>query len=422
MGQVKKLITGSVIVITATVVASLFSYLFNMLMGRYLGPEKYGEMAALMAIIPIITVGGGALSTVVMRYSGEYYHHRAPNALKTFFGRMTQYTILAALALTLVGYCFVPLTQRLLNISEYWPVFITYTYIIFGYLIVINRGLLQGTQRFTSLSITNIAEMVLRLGIGVVLARIGLAVNGAMSGILLATAIVYFFSFIPVTKILRSAKKTDDQKVLFRKKEIIGYAIPTLISTLLMTLIISLDTIVVKHYFDAESAGVYAAVSTVAKIIMFIATPVITVMFPIITEHRVRGEKHYKILLTSLILTLLGGMIILGIYAVMPATILRILYGERYTGMFQLLPEIGLAVVFYVLVNLLSNYFLAVKQYFFLYIIAAVTLMMGVWIYLNHPSIQYVVRIFIVSFGVAFASSMLYYLYTKRQQITKMLG
>jgi O-antigen/teichoic acid export membrane protein len=66
----KKLFKGSTIIFIGAIIGGLFSYLFNMLMGRMLGPVHYGELTALLSLSMIVTVAGGAITTVAMRYSG----------------------------------------------------------------------------------------------------------------------------------------------------------------------------------------------------------------------------------------------------------------------------------------------------------------------------------------------------------------
>lgn len=418
MQEAKKLLSNSLVLFIGTIIGSIFSYLFNMLMGRMLGPERYGEMTALMSTITIVSVGSGAVLTVVMKYSSDLFHQGYFSSLKKLFSKFTQYFLIFSIALFFILLIFSKVIANFFSIENLLPVFITISSIIFGYLIVINRGVLQGLQRFVSLSLTNALEMLLKLIFGIVLVKIGLSLNGSISAIVLSTAIVYFVTLLLVKKDLNPLKEaTQKEKFAFDKKEIIAYTMPALISSLLLIVAMNIDVIMVKHLFSANEAGLYSAVSTVGKIILFITAPVISVMFPMISEHKTKGSKHYKVLLLSIILTLLGGLVILGIYAVMPSRILSILYGGGYTGLYYLLPEIGIAFMFYSLVNLLSNYFLAIKDYTFLWFFGVLTLIEITTIWFWHPSITMVVRVIISSFGLLFFLMIGYYLYTKREQV-----
>ena len=51
----------------------------------------------------------------------------------------------------------------------------------------------------------------------------------------------------------------------------------------------NIDVILVKHYFSADEAGHYAALSQLGKIIIFGTGAIASVMFPLVVE---RFEKH----------------------------------------------------------------------------------------------------------------------------------
>jgi len=177
----------------------------------------------------------------------------------------------------------------------------------------------------------------------------------------------------------------------------------------------------VKYYFNGNEAGLYAAVSNVAKIILYVSAPIISVMFPMISEKKTKGEKHYKMFLLALSLTMLSSLVVLAAYSVAPGTIMRVLYGTTYTGFYSLLPVVGFYVVIYSLVNLVVNYFLAVRDFIFLWLfgLALVVLFGSVAFY--HPSIEMVVRLFVSTTSALFAILMARYLYTKRLQLSAWL-
>ena len=135
----------------------------------------------------------------------------------------------------------------------------------------------------------------------------------------------------------------------------LSYSWPTLLASILLAVSINLDIILVKHYFPAEEAGLYAAVSTIGKIILYATGPIVSVMFPMISEQTAKKEKHYKIFLLSLTMTLVGALIILGIYVIAPGKVISILYGGTYASLYYLLPQVGVAVLFYALINLICK-------------------------------------------------------------------
>ncbi|MEI7792473.1 MAG: oligosaccharide flippase family protein [Candidatus Berkelbacteria bacterium] len=418
MQETKKLLSNTIIIFIGTLVGSIFSYLFNMLMGRMLGPAQYGELTALLSLSVIISVGGGAVSTVVMKYSSDMFHSNQKEAIRKLFFKFTRLFLIFSVLLFAIGIALARPIADFFGIDSQMPVIITLIGFIFGYLIVISRGVLLGMQNFKVLAFTNALEMFLKLCLGVVLVKIGFSTSGAIGSVVLATAIIYFVILIPLKKVVTKKKDVSEKPFTFDRKSIIKYTWPAFISALLLVISMNVDVIMVKHFFSAQDAGLYAAVSTVAKIILFLTAPIISVMFPMISEQKTKGTKHYKLFLFSLLFTLLGGLVILGAYFVMPSRILSILYGAGYTSLYYLLPEVGIVVLFYSLINLLSNYFLAIRDFVFLWFFGAITVMQIISIYLWHPSITIVVRTLITSFGLLLFLMMGYYLYTKKDQIS----
>ena len=414
--EAKKLFGSSAIIFAGTIVGSFFAYLFNMLAGRMLGPAMYGEFAALLSLMMILSVGGGAITTVAMKYSSELYAQKNISALKRLFKFFTKYVAVIGTSLFLISLLFINPIGNYFSIHDYLPIAVTLFVFVPGFLIVVNRGVLQGTQKFTAISITGILESLFRLTIGLILIKLGLEVFGAMAGVLTASVIVYFITLVPIKKLLAEKSKSVEN-YQFNKKEILNYSWPALMASILLAISFNIDVIMVKHYFDPESAGVYAAISTIAKIILYATGPIVSVMFPMISEKKATGEKHYILLILSLLLTLFGSLIILGVYYIAPGTIIKILYGAQYTAAYPLLPQVGFVILFYALISFLCNYFLAIKNFVFLIFYTIIIIAQMILISLNHSSIEMVIKILMGTLGLLFAILLIYYLFTKKDQL-----
>ncbi len=421
MGDTKRLVSNTAIIFVGSTTASVFSYLFNMLMGRMLGPAQYGEMAAILALLMIMSVGGGVITTTTMFYTGEMYGLGNFAGIKKLLKIFSKYVFALSLLFFLVGVALARPIADFFSITHVVPVIIAFTSFIFGFVVLVNRGILQGTQRFVAYSLVGIFEMVLRVLLAVLFVKIGFALSGAIAATVIAAAATYFVTFWPLSKLWQKIEKDDPAEFHFDKKEVMAYVGPVFISTLLLATLLNLDVILVKHYFPADQAGLYAALSTVGKIILYLTSPIISVMFPMIMEKKSKGEKHFKMLLFSLILTFVGALLVLSVYSVAPSLVMRILYGKGYTQLYYLLPQLGIFVLFYTLVNLLANYFLAVKNFVFLIFMIAALALVLIWTGLSHTSITTIIKIFTVSNALLFVSMIGYYLFIKRDQLSQYL-
>jgi O-antigen/teichoic acid export membrane protein len=388
-----------------------------MLAGRLLGPEKYGEFTALIALLMILSVASVAIMTVTVKYSSELVAKGYFVALSRLYKQFSRYTATFAIVLIVISFIFVKPISVFFSINDLLPICITILNFFFVFLIVVNRGVLQGGQKFFDVTTSTALEMFLKLFLGIILIKIGFGVAGAMLGMVLALVIVYFLSFLPLNKLLRTKDENKSESFIFDKKEISAFAVPVLISTTLLMVALNLDIVLVKHYFNAETAGLYAAISNTAKIILYSTSPIVTVMFAMVTAKKITGEKHYKIFFYSVMLTIIGALIILSIYVAFPSMVIKILYGQKFVSLYPLLSKVGLFILLYSLVNIMANYYLAIKNYIFLYFFGLTLLVQIVLIGLNHSNLDVMIKILISTTGLLLVLLFVYYMITKKAQL-----
>jgi O-antigen/teichoic acid export membrane protein len=423
MTDSKKFLSHSTLLFVGTLVSGFFSYLFNTMMGRRLGPSLYGEMIALLSLVAILSVIGSAVQIVSTRYTSDYYHLQNHLQLKALFTRFTKWVVGFGIGLCFVGLILIHPLSIWLKSDHPEAILIALLGMLLILMISVTRGILQGAQRFFSLSINGMLEMILRFSFGMVLVTLGFSLSGALIGIALATLVSYLVSLKMVWQfILPSTDKGAIHKTAMTDSaemsdQVSTYFIPVFIVSALLAVLLNIDILLVKAFFSSADAGRYAAVSTVAKLILYLSAPIISVMFPMISEKKTKGEKHFWALLMALILTVVCCLGVLAIFSIIPGTIIRVLYGSAYVNYFYLLPVAGLYVVFYSLINLMVNYFLAIKDYLFIWILIVVVVAILLACTMYHPTIVAVVRLLVAGGSTAFAGMFAYYLYTKRTQL-----
>jgi len=422
MKDIKKLFSNSFIVFVGTFVGSVFSYLFNIkFMANMLGPELYGEFSALLSLFIIVSAAGAAILTIAMSYSGEMYAKKKYKLIEKFYQLFTKYIAIAGVAFLIVGVISLGFIKEFLGVSHGLAIIFTYLGVVISLLIMINKGILQGCQRFKSISIISVLEMALRLVIGVSLVYFGYALNGAILAVAIAVFLTYFWSYKYLRNIFQK-KGNIAGKFSFNKKELLGYSWPTLITTIFLAVFLSVDILIIKHYFSSYDAGVYAAISTIAKIVFYLTGPIVGVMFPMISEKKAQNQKHYQVFLLSVLFTLFAGILVLAIYAVIPGTIIRILSSPEYIGFYPLLIEVGLVMFLYAVINLIANYYMALKDFKFLWFMGLTMVGMLGGIFFYHPSVLIVVRIMIFSFAFLLLCMIIYYVYTKKDQVKLLIS
>src|SRR3989338_4207332 len=72
-----KLIRGSAVVFIGNNILSFGNFLYNLAMGRMLGPEKYGDLGALFSILALLSTPLYILGLFIVKQTSSYWGQRA---------------------------------------------------------------------------------------------------------------------------------------------------------------------------------------------------------------------------------------------------------------------------------------------------------------------------------------------------------
>jgi len=116
----------------------------------------------------------------------------------------------------------------------------------------------------------------------------------------------------------------------------------------------NIDIILVKHFFTAELAGLYAAVALVGRVLYFAAWSIVSAMFPI--SAAARGEDNRHVLYLPLLIVLLMSIAFIAVLALFPGFIIHLVLGEGFRSAEPLLSLYAAATGLYALAVVLMTY------------------------------------------------------------------
>lgn len=346
--------TGTAVLFVSMTLVNGGNYLFNLLLGRWLGPEAFADLSLIVTLMLMITFVTVTFQLTAAKFAAMYQaagDEWKLSALHTWLGRQG-WLWGTAVGLILAGGA--PLWQRFFHTESPWPFVILGIGLPIYFAQGIGRGLLQGESRFSRLALSYQAEMWVRLAIGLVLVAAGAAVNGAVLAISLSFVATWF-----VARRRPSETAVLPQKV---RQEIARYALPVLVVHLGQILINNSDILIVKRYFSAGEAGQYAALALIGRMVFFATWSVVTVIFPLVAQRQQRGEPHRHLLGLGLAaVTGVSALIILAT-VLFPNLIMRLLFGSAYLAVAPLLWQYALATTLYALANVIVSYRLSLGQ------------------------------------------------------------
>jgi O-antigen/teichoic acid export membrane protein len=339
---------GSAVMFAGSMVANVGSYLYHLLMGRALGPVGYGELSSLVSILYIFGVPILVLQTVLVKYFAQIKANRSVAEAKDLYIRVLKYLGVAILGGAGVFFLLSPVIANFLHLPSFR--LIIWLYVTFGVTILasINGGFLLGYQMFIWLSVITGGSILLKLAISLPLAEFG--VEWVMIATVISTVLSYLLGFIPVRFIFAVRR----EHFALTRKAAVNYSIPTFLTLFGVTSLYSTDIILVKHFFSADTAGVYAAVSLLGKIIYFASSSIVTVIYPIIVEKATRQQPVRKIVnFAVLFISGISVMLSAG-YLLLPNLVTGLLFGSTYSGAVPYLGTFAVFISFFSLANLFA--------------------------------------------------------------------
>ena len=292
-------------------VANAGNYAFNLVMAFLLGPEAYGALAALLALVLVGSVPGLALQAVVARRTTLARGGAWPGA-GWLVGR-------AGVGLVVLTVLLGPGLVLFLHLDTAMPVLWLALALAPTPLLFAVQGLLQGRERFGALAAVMVAGAAVKLAAGLALVAAGLGVSGAMAGVaaggvLAALAGLRLAAPVPpatpgpvgavespTPPASRSATlphrgprfqrggprhawiRAGTAAVAGATRVAAGWwrEVGTATAGLLgLFLLANVDVLLARHYLDRAAAGRYALGAVVAKIAFWAPQFVVTVIFP----------------------------------------------------------------------------------------------------------------------------------------------
>jgi len=354
-----ELIKGSFYLFIGTILSAFFAFLINLFFARNLSKPDYGVYASLIALITLFTIPAQSLTPIIIRFAGEYHTKGEEEKLKKFYLKMNKLLFIVAIAILAAFLIFSSLIENFLKLDNFLYIPMSGLIIAISYIAIVNTGFLQGQLKFLYISITQISGSIIRIIAGIILIFMGYRVFGAIWASILSFFIVYLLGFFPLKFLF---KKTKDIDVKVPTNELAKYAVPSTIAILSLSSFISIDVVMVKHFFTPFEAGLYGGLSLIGKVIFYFTGPIPNVMFPLLIKRITKNEPYNKLFFMSMLLVLIPSVLISAFYFLFPAFAVKFFLGTGYLGVSRYIGLFGIYIAVFSLLNLCVNFFLSLRK------------------------------------------------------------
>lgn len=378
------LLTSSLVLIGAMIVANFFNFLTTIYAGQRLRIEEFGAFNTYLSFVYLLSIPYAAFSaTITYKTSWLLSHHRLKSAQHFLLHIRRRASLLAfgLIVLTVFGSSF---AMAFLNLESPSILILLLPLIVTGLFAAINEGYLNGKLAFTSVGAVFLTESCVRLLLTVFLGVLGFDEVIAIS-IPIASAVALLVS----TQATRKGSDTLDQIKSFRLP--LGFLVLAFLSRLSTVAFFSLDNLVVAHFYDLDTVGLYALLGVIGKIMYFAAGLVTFFILPLVTHRLGRRQQtdHLFRILMSIVLVISGALYL--IFAVGLPAIAPYVFGIKMNAITEYLPIYGLGVLTYVISQAIVQYHLAKKEYLFgvVSVLIVITQIASLWLW--HGSLNQMV-------------------------------
>jgi len=379
-----RLVRQNLTLFVGGLVAGIGGFVYHAIAGRVLGPATYGEVAFLIAVYSVGTAPALVLIVVLARYTATLIA-RGDAGVRSLMTRTIRLVAIPGLVAVLVTTLVARPVAEFEHLGSALPVLILGFSIALVWQVAIPRGILQGLQRFTSLSLNLGLELIIRTGVAFGLLMAGYAVSGAMAAVFTGLAFCFGLGLFS----LRGHFGRKATRVPLRAMA--GFSLTAAAGIIGIQILYNQDVILAEHYLNSHAGGIYGGLNKIGTILFFLTLSVSQVLFPRVVEAVAKEQHPGWILIQSAgILTGLGAAALF-VFAVVPGLVVEVLFGPQFRDATPYVLAVGVIGLALSLDNLLVQFFMAVHDRMFLPILAAACIAEAILIVLFHDGVGQIV-------------------------------
>lgn len=361
MSYAKRIVKGTTIAFSFSIISAFIGYLLRIFAARELGPYEYGLFYGTFALVAFLGLFNNlGLNETITKFVAEFNVKNQKEKIKgAIIFSILMRLIIFSIILLLVFFFSNQITAKILNdqsaemilkilllstfLTSFSPIFqsalrgltkikeyafssFSFILLVFIFALLILPGSRQKALSFAYCYI------------------IGGIISGMISFGLFVKSFPSFF------QIKLSIEKSLVKKIIF-------FALPTFAYSIAFVIISYTDTIMISLFRTVEEVGLYQVAIPTARMILYFAMALSTILLPVFSEMWAKGEKRkasellFHILKISLVLALPFSLI----FIMFPSIVINLFFGSKYIGATTSLRILSVGYLFYILSTIHFN-------------------------------------------------------------------
>src|SRR6266566_6237239 len=288
-----RVLSGSMIMLVSSGLVGAMNLVYNLAIAHGLGAAGFGHASAVYTVLMLLSSVTLSFQLLCSKFVATNDLVSAKVGIYRFLHRRAW---LFGGGISLLLILTSPILSNYLNLPTRNYIVLRAAGIVFFVPLGVRRGLMQGMYDFPHLAGNFVLEVIVKLGGALLLIEFGFGVTGVIAAVVASIVVSYLLA--KPGRELASDTATRVPATLEEGVQAIVFFVGQVI-------INNLDIVLVKHFFSATQAGVYATIALVGRVVYMLSWSVVSGMFPFSAGVRYQERDGRAVLSTALLLVVL---------------------------------------------------------------------------------------------------------------------
>ena len=307
------------IMLVSSGLVGALNLLYNLAIAHKLGAGSFGQASAVYTVLMLLSSVHLAFQLLCSKFVAR--NDSLPEKF-AIYRHLHRRAWIYGVGVGLALFCGRSVVSTYLNLPTHTYIIMLAAATVFFIPLGPRRGLMQGLYDFPHLASNFVLEAVVKVGGAFLFMALGWGVSGVIGAIVASVVLAYI--------VAQPKRGLGDPRTDSALPASLGEGLQASLFFIGQVIINNLDIILVKHFFPATEAGMYAAVALVGRVVYMLSWSVVSGMFPFSAGLRA-GEREGRVVLGTAftLVILISGVFTLAVWGA-PARVWHLLLGSGF--------------------------------------------------------------------------------------------
>jgi O-antigen/teichoic acid export membrane protein len=383
----------------------ILGYIYQILVGRLLGPIELGLFSAVISLTTIFSAPLGAITLIVAKKISFLKAKENYEELKRVGKKYLRAIAFGSLIFITVMYLIQDFVLHYLNSSNNFLFCLFVGMVIMAALLSLNNAFFQGLQMFNWYVGLGFTWALLKIiCVFYLVSFLEFGVNGATSGALLSQLIIWLIGIYILCKYFIS-NYSNIEKIKFDKSDsgliTIKSSIVVIIASTSFVIMTQVDVVLANHFFSPLMASQYSAAAILGKAVLYVPGGLVFALFPMVVSNDANHTSSVNLIKQAIFITTILCIPICLFYYFFGGDLVSFFYGDKYPQAGELLGYLGFAFFPMSMLMVMEHFLLAKGRLLFSLIFVILVPLQILAAYLWHESLFQLVGIIFMAGSIA---------------------